>query len=133
MDGQFFSLKNVIFGNTLYLLLPSSLQAYSPRHTLKLAPEGTNVCFPEVQACNPNFCGALSSQDPELGYLMVIAVKVASNLYIPDQFLLVCKYEAQWSASTFLVLDHLCQEVIINALQKAPRLLVLCCAAFPPF
>lgn len=61
VDGQFFSLEKVILGNTLYLLLPSSLQAHRPWHTLELVPERTKDCFPEFQAYNPNFCLALSS------------------------------------------------------------------------
>lgn len=51
-----------------------------------------------------------------------------SLLQTPDQFFLVYKYEVQQNASHYWVLDHLCQEVTITALQKPPMLLVPCCA-----
>lgn len=83
-----------------------------------------------VQGCNIDFHPYHPSQDLELCHLMANAAKVVPSLHNYDQFLLISKYEAQQSTSASQLVDHLCQKVIINALQNAPGLLVPCCFAF---
>lgn len=56
---------------------------------------------------------------------MVTAAKAA-----PDHFFLICKYEVQQSTFSYCLLDHLCQEVVINALHKS-GLFVPCCVVLP--
>lgn len=70
-----------------------------------------------------------SSQDPELHPFMVTAAKAAPSFHIPIQFLLVCKYKVQQGIFPLQFLNHLRQEITINALQKPLEPLVPCCAA----
>lgn len=66
-------------------------------------------------------------QYPELHHPMVTATRAVPDLHIPNQFFPVCRYEVQQSTPHHWLLDYLCQEVIINALQKPLGLLMLCC------
>lgn len=72
-------------------------------------------------------CLVSSSQDPELHSAMVTVAKTVSGPHILDQFLLVCKNDVQQSVSSRQLLDPLCQEAILHALQTRPALLVPCC------
>lgn len=58
---------------------------------------------------------------------MVTVAKTVSDLHILDWFLLICKNDVQQSVSSHQLIDPLCQEAILHALQKHPALLVLCC------
>jgi len=51
--------------------------------------EEVKVSSPEVQSCDPTYCPASSTQDPELHCLMVKAAKAAPNLHIRNQSLFV--------------------------------------------
>ena len=96
---------------------PSSLQRLIPWDFSKQIPEEATVCSPEVQGCDLTFCPAPSSQDPELHHLTVTITKVPFDLHILSEAFLICEYEVQQSTSPHWLLFHLCQEIIINALQ----------------
>ena len=58
---------------------------------------------------------------------MVTAAKAALELHTPHQPLLVGENEVQHSTSPHWLLYHLEKEVIINAFQETPGLLMPCC------
>ena len=67
------------------------------------------------------------SQYPELQHPMVTATSAVSDVNNSNQLFPFCNYEVQQSTSHHWLLDHLCQEVIINALHKLPGFLMPCC------
>ena len=69
--------------------------------------------------------------DPELHHLIVTAAKAAPSLHILNQSFFVCQYRVQQHTSPCWLLQHLCQEVIINSLQEPPGLCVPGCVVFP--
>lgn len=68
-------------------------------------------------------------KDLELYHFMVTAAKVAFGLHTPPQSLLVGENKVQHSTSHHQQIYHL--EVIINALQEAPGLLMPSCVVPP--
>ena len=70
-------------------------------------------------------------KDLELYHFMVTAAKAALGLHIPHQPLLAGENKVQHSTSPHWLLYHLEKEVIINALQELPGLLMPCCAVPP--
>ncbi|KAK4806246.1 hypothetical protein QYF61_013390 [Mycteria americana] len=78
--------------------------------------------------CSITFPGI---EDPELHHLMVTAAKAAFDLHIPNEPLLVGEQEVQQSTSPHWLLCHLGEEVVIDALQELPGLLMPC-SVVPP-
>ncbi|KAK4807192.1 hypothetical protein QYF61_024312 [Mycteria americana] len=72
-----------------------------------------------------------SRVDPELHHLMVTAAKAAFDLHIPDEPLLVGEYEVQQTPSPRQLLYHLGQEVVVDAVQEPPGLLMPFCVDPP--
>lgn len=57
---------------------------------------------------------------------MLIATKVTFDLHIPNEPFIVAEFEVQPSTSPCWLLCHLAEEVVIEALQEPPGLLILC-------
>ena len=85
---------------------------------------------PEVQGCELAFYISFSLQFPELYHLMVTAAEDAFDLHIATEPLLVGKCEVQQNTSYWL-LYHLEEEVVINAFQEPPGFLVSCYVVAP--
>lgn len=129
--GLFLNSEHVILQKINQLSLaffspgPQQLSFFQALNRLKL-------CSPDVQDCDTAICLFSSSQEELL--------RISSHGHCqgcpqppsgPRQLFLVCKYQVQQSNSHHPLLAHLCQEVVINALQKSRSLFVSCCI-FPP-
>lgn len=84
-----------------------------------------------MQGCELAFHPPLCPQDPELHCLMVPAAKAAFDLHILSKPLLGDEYQVQQNTSPHQFLYHLEEEVIINALQEPPGLILPCCVVPP--
>lgn len=58
--------------------------------------------------------------------------RLLPDFNIPDHLFLFCRYEVQQSISVHWLHGHLCEKVVINALQKLPGLLVPSCLSLSP-
>lgn len=76
-------------------------------------------------------CLSPSSREPELHPLTVTAAKAAFDLRIPNKPLLVGRSEVQQSTSPRWPLYRLGEEVVADALQEPPRLLMPRCVVPP--
>ena len=119
-DRSFLSLEAVILEYWLTFLDSSSLQSCNPWDSS------------EAQGCDPGFSPAPSAQDPELLRLLSLATKAAPYLHILYKSLLVYKYQDQQSVSPCRLLNLVCQEVLTDALQKPPEMLVVYWVVPPP-
>lgn len=78
--------------------------------------------------CDLPFFLVFSCLDPELYHLMVSTAKTAQNFCIQNQISLFLNVK---STTHCCLLDHLGQEIFLNALQISSRLFVPCYVAFP--
>lgn len=81
---------------------------------------------PEVQVCEFAGCPTHSPKDGELHHLMPTVAKIALELHIPCQSLLVGENEVQWSTSLKKLLYNLENKVFTSAVQETPRLFMHC-------
>lgn len=72
----------------------------------------------EVWGCDPALCFASSCWHPKIHQLVTIVAEAALYLHIPDRFFLLCETKVQQGISPHQLINHLCQMVVINALQK---------------
>lgn len=112
-DTLLLSSEEAIFVSVLRGLIPQ----VSSKQILKVG----KFCSPEDHGCEPAFCPIPASQDPELHHFTATAAKVAFDLHIPSESLLVGEYEIEQSASPCWLLYHLDKKVLINALQEPPE------------
>ncbi|KAK4832223.1 hypothetical protein QYF61_021070 [Mycteria americana] len=111
--------------------LNTVLQGFIPWYSTKQIPEETKACSPEVQGSELAVCPPQCPKDLELHHFMVTAAKAALELHIPSEPLLVGENKVQHSTSPRWLLYHLEKEVIINAFQEPPGLLIPCCVVCP--
>ncbi|KAK4827407.1 hypothetical protein QYF61_017837 [Mycteria americana] len=97
-----------------------------PWYSTKQIPEETKVCSPEGQGTE-----LACPKGLECHHFMVTKAKAALELHIPYQPLLVSENKVQHSTSSRWLLYHLEKEVIINAFQEPPGLLMPCCVVPP--
>jgi len=90
-----------------------------PSRSLKKA----RVSSPEVQGTEFAVHSPCCPKYLQLHHFMVTADKVALQLHIPHQSLLVGENKLQHNTSPCWLLGHLEKDVIINAFQKVPGLL----------
>jgi len=106
---------------------PSSLQGFITWYSTDQVPEGAEVCSLEVQGSELPVHPPRYPKDLELHHFMVTAAKAALKLHISHQPLLVSENKVQSSTSPCGPLYHLEKEVIINAFQQPPGLLMPSC------
>ncbi|GAB0192653.1 hypothetical protein GRJ2_001730600 [Grus japonensis] len=109
----------------------TAIKGFVPQHSIKHVHEEAKVCSPEVQGSELAVCPPHCPEDLELHHFMVTAAKAALELHIPYQPLLVGENKVQNGTSPCWVLYHLEKEVIIDAFQEPPGLLMPCCVVPP--
>ncbi|GAB0180340.1 hypothetical protein GRJ2_000499300 [Grus japonensis] len=101
-------------------------------YSTKQIPEEAKVCSPEVQGSELAVCPSRCPEDLELHHFMVTAAKAALELHIPHQPPpSPDENKVQHGTSPRWPLYHLEKEVIINAFQELPGLLMPCCVVPP--
>lgn len=82
---------------------------------IQTVSQEASVCSPESLATlAPALCLVPSFQHPELLPLMVTVANAVPSLHIPDQFILVCKYQVYQSTCPLLA-PRLCQQAQLLA------------------